>query len=50
MGTTLSAAGSKDKQWHIDYDIPLKFAEMAKLNGVPRAHYCARIPTALWNA
>lgn len=34
LGTTLKAAGSKDKQWHIDYEIPLKFAEMAKKNGV----------------
>lgn len=34
MGTTLKAAGSKDKQWHIDYEIPLKFAGIAKQNGV----------------
>lgn len=34
LGTTLKAAGSKDKQWHIDYEIPLKFAEIAKKNGV----------------
>lgn len=34
LGTTLKAAGSKDKQWHIDYEIPLKFAEMAKRKGV----------------
>ena len=33
LGTTLKAAGSKDKQWHIDYEIPLQFAEMAKRNG-----------------
>jgi uncharacterized protein YbjT (DUF2867 family) len=37
MGTTLKIAGSKDKQWHIDYEIPLKFAEIAKRNGVSRA-------------
>lgn len=37
LGTTRSTAGSQDKQWHIDYDIPLKFAEIAKQNGVPRA-------------
>ena len=36
LGTTLKAAGSKDKQWHIDYDIPLKFAEIARENGVSR--------------
>lgn len=36
LGTTLKAAGSKDKQWHIDYDIPLKFAEIARANGVTR--------------
>jgi uncharacterized protein YbjT (DUF2867 family) len=35
LGTTLKAAGSKDKQWHIDYEIPLKFAEIARRNGIP---------------
>jgi uncharacterized protein YbjT (DUF2867 family) len=34
LGTTLKAAGSKDKQWHIDYEIPLKFAEIARINGL----------------
>jgi len=34
LGTTLQAAGSKEKQWHIDYDIPLRFATLAKQNGV----------------
>lgn len=34
MGTTLKAAGSKDAQWRIDYEIPLLFAEEAKTNGV----------------
>ncbi len=37
MGTTLKLAGSKDKQWHIDFEIPLKFAETAKRNGISRA-------------
>ena len=37
LGTTLKAAGSRDKQWHIDYEIPAKFAEIAKRNGVFRA-------------
>ena len=37
LGTTLKTAGSKDKQWHIDYEIPLKFAEIARANGVSRA-------------
>jgi uncharacterized protein YbjT (DUF2867 family) len=36
MGTTLKAAGSKNKQWHIDFEIPLKFAETAKRNGISR--------------
>lgn len=36
LGTTLKAAGSKDKQWHIDYEMPLKFAEIAKKNGVSK--------------
>jgi uncharacterized protein YbjT (DUF2867 family) len=37
LGTTLKIAGSKAKQWHIDYEIPLKFAQLAKQNGVPMA-------------
>lgn len=36
LGTTLKAAGTKDKQWHIDYEIPMKFAAIAKANGIPR--------------
>jgi uncharacterized protein YbjT (DUF2867 family) len=35
LGTTLKTAGSKNKQRHIDYEIPLKFAEIAKRNNVP---------------
>ncbi|MGC4036569.1 MAG: NAD(P)H-binding protein [Chitinophagaceae bacterium] len=34
LGTTLKIAGSKEAQQHIDYEIPLKFAEIAKSNGV----------------
>ena len=34
LGTTLKAAGSKDKQRHIDYEIPLEFARVARQNGV----------------
>jgi len=34
LGTTLKAAGSKEKQWKIDFDIPAAFAELAKQNGV----------------
>lgn len=37
LGTTLKAAGSKEKQWQIDYDIPAKFAEIARINGVSKA-------------
>jgi uncharacterized protein YbjT (DUF2867 family) len=37
LGTTLKAAGSKENQWHIDYEIPAKFAQIAKSNGVPKA-------------
>ena len=37
LGTTLKAAGSKEKQWQIDHDIPARFAEIAKQNEVPRA-------------
>jgi len=36
LGTTLKAAGSKDKQWNIDFEIPSKFAAMARGNGVPK--------------
>lgn len=36
LGTTLKAAGSKDKQWQIDYEIPLKFAKLAQQNGVSK--------------
>jgi len=36
LGTTLKAAGSKAAQRHIDYDIPLEFAELARSNGVDR--------------
>jgi uncharacterized protein YbjT (DUF2867 family) len=34
LGTTLKAAGSKEKQWEIDYEIPFQFAEIARRNGV----------------
>ncbi len=34
LGTTLKSAGSKDKQWHIDNEIPLSFARMARRNEV----------------
>jgi len=37
LGTTLKAAGSKEKQRAIDYDIPANFAAIAKRNGVPTA-------------
>lgn len=36
LGTTLKAAGSKDKQWHIDYEIPAQFAGIARGNGIQR--------------
>lgn len=36
LGTTLKAAKSKENQRHIDYGIPLEFAEIAKRNGVPK--------------
>jgi uncharacterized protein YbjT (DUF2867 family) len=34
LGTTLKDAGSKEKQWEIDYDIPAEFASAAKQNNV----------------
>ena len=36
LGTTLKAAGSKEKQLHIDYEIPARFAEIARSNGIKR--------------
>lgn len=36
LGTTLKAAGSKEKQSHIDFETPLYFATIAKRNAVPR--------------
>lgn len=36
LGTTLKAAGTKEKQWHIDYEIPLQFTEIARQNGVAK--------------
>ncbi len=36
LGTTLKAAGSKDKQFHIDYEIPSAFAAIARRNGVDK--------------
>lgn len=34
LGTTLKAAGSNENQWAIDFDIPLKFAQIAKQNHI----------------
>lgn len=34
LGTTLKDAGSKEKQWLIDYDYQLLFASLCKANGV----------------
>lgn len=34
LGTTLKDAGSKEKQKHIDYEIPLNFAKAAKNKGI----------------
>lgn len=35
LGTTLKAAGSKENQIKIDFDIPATFAKLARENGVP---------------
>ena len=37
LGTTLKTAGSKEQQWHIDYEIPAQFAGIAKRNRVSQA-------------
>lgn len=34
LGTTLKAAGSKENQWKIDFEIPATFAALARENGV----------------
>lgn len=34
LGTTLKAAGSKEKQWEIDFEIPARFAAIARENRV----------------
>lgn len=34
LGTTLKIAGSKEKQWEIDYEYQYKFAEICKANSV----------------
>jgi uncharacterized protein YbjT (DUF2867 family) len=34
MGTTLSKAGSKDAQYHIDLEIPFNIAKIAQSNGI----------------
>jgi uncharacterized protein YbjT (DUF2867 family) len=37
LGTTMKVAGSRERQWQVDYEIPSKFASIAKSNGVNRA-------------
>ncbi len=34
LGTTLKQAGSKKKQWRVDYEYQLKFAQLARMNHV----------------
>lgn len=34
LGTTLKAAGSKENQWKIDFEIPASFATLARENGM----------------
>jgi len=36
LGTTLKAAGSRENQRRIDYEIPLRFAAVARKNGVSK--------------
>ncbi|WP_430614344.1 NAD(P)H-binding protein [Flavobacterium sp. JP2137] len=35
MGTTLKAAGTKERQWKVDYDYQYNFAQSARANGIP---------------
>jgi len=34
LGTTLKQAGSKKKQWRVDYEYQLKFAQLARMNHI----------------
>jgi len=36
LGTTLQAAGSMERQYQIDFELPARLAAIAKRNGVPR--------------
>lgn len=36
LGTTIKTAGTKDKQRHVDFEIPLAFARLARRNGVAK--------------
>ena len=36
LGTTAKAAGSEEKQWHIDHEIPLNFAKIARKKRVSK--------------
>lgn len=36
LGTTIKAAGSKEKQWKVDYGYQYEFAKAARKNGVER--------------
>lgn len=36
LGTTLKSAGSKKKQWKVDYDYQYNFAKICKQNNVPK--------------
>ena len=35
LGTTLAVAGSKEAQWHVDYDYQYNFAKLCRNNVVP---------------
>lgn len=34
LGTTIKKAGSKEAFWHIDFELPMEFAKLAKARGV----------------
>ncbi len=54
IGTTIKTAGTKERQKHVDYEIPVAFAQIAKRNGIRSAvllsSYGARIDSGVFFA
>ncbi len=54
ISTTIKTAGTKERQKHVDYEIPVAFAQIAKRNGIRSAvllsSYGARIDSGVFFA